>query len=168
MRRTLIAVSLLSLAGCIVPPSNSQRLTDAALEMNMATRFGRMDIALQRVGDRAREDFTNRHAAWGTRIKVVDVEFGGYEMKQSDEAEVYLDVMWLRSDEATVHNTRLAQRWHDRRGHWELVEEERKDGDSGLLGESPSAQKHSEESTAESRSPRLGFQMRVIRGDQLE
>ena len=74
---------------------------------------------------------------WRTRLRVVDVEFGGFEMTQRDEAEVYLDVLWLRDDEATVRSTRVAQRWRDERGHWELTGEERREGDTGLLGEPP-------------------------------
>jgi hypothetical protein len=166
MRRIAFAASLLGLVGCIVPPSSSQRLTEAALDMNTATRFGRMDVALERVGAQARPEFVTRHAAWGTRLKVVDVEFGGFDMKKGDEAEVYLEVLWLLPDDTTVRSTRLAQRWVDQRGHWELVGEERKEGDSGLLGEPPPAQKPSESSGAAAFRPaRIGLQTRVIRGD---
>ncbi|WP_437754698.1 hypothetical protein [Sorangium sp. So ce1389] len=165
MRRVLLALSLLSLASCGIAPSSSQRLTEAALEMNTAARFGRMDVALERVGSRARQDFMSRHADWGTRIRVVDVEFGGFEMTQRDEAEVYLDVLWLPNDEATVRTTRIAQRWRDERGHWELVDEERKDGDAGLLGEPPPAAKAAGEaaSTVDAgRKPGLSLHTRVI------
>lgn len=168
MRRFLLALSLVPLAGCGIAPSNSQRLTEAALEMNTAARFGRMDVALERVGSRARQDFMSRHADWGTRLRVVDVEFGGFEMTQRDEAEVYLDVLWLRNDEATVRTTRIAQRWRDERGHWELVGEERRDGDTGLLGEPPPKEKVAGEAASAvdpGRQPGLSLHTRVIRDE---
>ncbi|WP_433930606.1 hypothetical protein AB3662_41700 [Sorangium cellulosum] len=168
MRRVLLALCLLPLASCGIAPSNSQRLTEAALEMNTATRFGRMDVALERVGSSARQDFMSRHAAWGTRLRVVDVEFGGFEMVQRDEAEVYLDVLWLRNDESTVRTTRIAQRWRDARGHWELIGEERRDGDVGLLGEPPpKAEEAGEASSAvdTGRKHGLSLHTRVIRDE---
>lgn len=167
MRRALLLVSLLHLASCVVPPSSSQRLTEAAMELNTATRFGRMDVALERVGAKAREDFLNRHAEWGTRLRVVDVEFGGFDLVKRDEAEVFLDVLWLRNDEATVRATRIVQRWRDERGHWELVGEERKDGATGLLGDTPPAAKEAPEPAGATAGQPAGLSLhtRVIRGD---
>ncbi|WP_437732891.1 hypothetical protein [Sorangium sp. So ce1335] len=174
MRRALLALVLVPLASCGIAPSNTQRLTDAAIEMNTAARFGRMDIALESVGASARKDFMSRHAEWGTRLRVVDVEFGGFELVEREEAEVYLDVLWLRNDEATVRTTRIAQRWRDVRGHWELIGEERKDGDAGLLGEPPPAAAETAgeaSSAAESsaaatgRKHGLGLLTRVIRDE---
>ncbi|WP_437905112.1 hypothetical protein WME95_43395 [Sorangium sp. So ce327] len=173
MRRVLLALSLLHLASCGIAPSTSQRLTEAALEMNTAARFGRMDVALERVGSNARQDFMNRHAGWGTRLRVVDVEFGGFEMTQREEAEVYLDVLWLRNDEATVRSTRVAQRWRDERGHWELIGEERREGDTGLLGEPPPKEPQptqngagdSASATDMGRQPGLSLHTRVIRDE---
>ncbi len=168
MRRALFALLLLPLASCVLPPNNSQRLTESALDMNTAARFGRMDVALEHVGSKARSDFMRRHADWGTRLRVVDVEFGGFELVKSDEAEVYLDVLWLRMDEATVRTTRIVQRWRDERGHWELIEESRKEGEEGLLGEPPPEDKTPEEGASAagaSQQPALGLHTRVIQGD---
>ncbi|AUX26598.1 hypothetical protein SOCEGT47_071680 [Sorangium cellulosum] len=172
MRRVVLALGLLSLAGCPMPPTSSQRLTEAALEMNTATRFGRMDVALERVGSKAREDFLRGHADWGTRLRVVDVEFGGFEMVKRDEADVLLDVLWLRNDETTVRTTRITQRWRDERGHWELVSEARKDGEVGLLGEPRPAESAPGEAagaasgagaTSGGRRPGMSLHTRVIR-----
>lgn len=135
MRKLALVALFTGLAGCLSPPSATQRLSDAAVEMNAATRFGRMDLALEHVGTDARADFARRHAAWGGRVRVVDLDFGGFDLVKRDEAEVILNVMWLRQDEANVRVTRVAQRWRDDRGGWRLVSEQRKDGDLGLLGE---------------------------------
>jgi len=140
MRRPALAATLLlGLAGCFAPLSSAQRLTDAAIDMNTATRFGRMDIALERVGPKARADFARRHAAWGASVRIVELDFSGYDLVERDQAEVVLNVTWLRQDEATIRLTRVAQHWRDDRGQWQLVDEKRKDGDVGLLGEPPPA-----------------------------
>lgn len=168
MRRVLLALSLFALAGCPMPQTSAQRLTEAALEMNTAVRFGRMDVALERVGAKAREDFLRSHAGWGTHLRVVDVEFGGFEMVQRDEADVFLDVLWVRSDETTVRTTRIAQRWRDERGHWELVGEARRDGDVGLLGEPEPTEGAPGEAAGASgggQRPSRSLHTRVIRGD---
>jgi hypothetical protein len=161
MRRLALAALLLGLAGCFAPPSAAQRLSEAALDMNGATRFGRMDVALDHVGPEARLEFARHHAAWGAAIRVVDLDFSGFQMIQRDEAEVLLNVTWLRQDEATVRVTKVAQRWRDDRGTWQLVGEKRKEGDAGLLGETPAAASPVEATPA---SPlRASYQTRVIR-----
>ncbi|MCC6552692.1 MAG: hypothetical protein IT372_06670 [Polyangiaceae bacterium] len=162
MRSLALAALTLGLAGCFAPPSSAQRLTDAALDMNAATRFGRMDIALDHVGPDARADFARRHAAWGGAVRVVDLDFAGFDMIDRDQAEVVLNVTWLRQDESIVRMTRVSQRWRDDRGTWQLISEKRKDGDSGLLGEPPATPKDAA-APAEARPARTSFQTRVIR-----
>lgn len=171
MRLPALVAGLIALAGCFSPPNAAQRLSDAAVEMNTATRFGRMDIAMEHVGAAARADFAERHAAWGGGVRVVDLELGGFELTQRDEAEVLVSVAWQRPDESTLRVTRIAQRWRDDRGRWQLIEEERKDGDAGLLGErasskakaaAPGASASSEPAPAPA-PQRLGLQRRVIR-----
>jgi hypothetical protein len=162
MRRLAFAALLLGFVGCFAPPSAAQRLNEAALDMNGATRFGRMDIALEHVGPEARLEFAQRHAAWGASIRVVDLDYGGFNMIQRDEAEVLLNVTWLRQDEATVRVTKIAQRWRDDRGTWQLVGEKRKEGDAGLLGEMPAATASPVEISPAS-PLRASFQTRVIR-----
>jgi hypothetical protein len=166
MRRAAIVACLLGLAGCFSPPSAGQRLSDAAVDMNAATRFGRMDIAIEHVGAAARAEFARRHAAWGGNVRVVDLEMGGFDLVQRDEAEVLVNVAWQRPDESTVRVTRIAQRWRDEQGRWKLVDEERKDGDTGLLGDqAPQAGKTAPHGAASVAPPpqRLGLQRRVIR-----
>jgi hypothetical protein len=162
MRRAALAASLLGLAGCFAPPSAAQRLSDAAVDMNAATRFGRMDIALEHVGAAARAEFARRHASWGRGVRVVDLELGGFDMLKRDEAEVLVNVAWQRPDEATLRVTQLAQRWRDDRGRWQLIGEKRRDGDSGLLAESAPASSGGL-APHEAAPRRLGFQRRVIR-----
>lgn len=136
MSRIPFCVVVLSLVGCWNPGSPSHRLAESAYDMNTATRFGRMDVALEHVGSQAREAFAKKHSGWGKSVRIVDLEFGGMTLKtKGSEAEVFVTVTWQRLDEADVRVTNVAQRWTDVRGTWSLMSEEEKSGDSGLLAE---------------------------------
>ncbi len=139
-RRTLVAalapLALVLGTGCIAPPTAADRLTDAAYEMNMATRFGRMDVAMSFVGEKARKQFMNTHSSWGRGIRVSDLEFAGLDMPGKDEAVVLVHVSWQRIDESTLRTTSIKQKWRDmEKGGWLIVDEIRVGGEPGLLGE---------------------------------
>lgn len=134
-RRALGALLALSLlGGCFGPPSQAARVTDAARELNLATRFGNMDVAMGHTAKGAREAFLERRAAWGRQLRIVDVELAGLAMKDEMLATVQVDVAWVRVDEDTLRSTRVAQIWRDD-GGWRLVRETRVAGDIGLFGE---------------------------------
>lgn len=129
----ILALSLLGY-GC-TPPNLTQSLGDSANELNRATRFGRMDVALELVGAKARDDFAKRHADWGRGTRIVDVELAGMTMVEKEAADVFLTVQWQPIDQSEVRTTFLAQRWTHTDGSWLLAEEERRSGDGGLFGE---------------------------------
>jgi len=126
-----LLVGLVGLVGCSSLPSPTQRLNDAAYDMNVASRFGRMDVAIEHVSAQTRAEFARRHGEWGRSLRVVDLEFGGMNLKSRSDAEVIVTVTWQRIDESDVRVTSLIQQWHDA-GGWRLVSEEEK-GDGGLL-----------------------------------
>src|SRR4051794_22567962 len=106
-RPWLAGLALLTLGGCFAPTSSSQRLADAAIDMNTAMRFGRSDIAMDYVAAAARDRFTRDHATWGKYVRIVDVEFGGLKIKEKEEAEVYVNVTWQTPADPTIHETRV-------------------------------------------------------------
>jgi hypothetical protein len=120
---------------CLTPPPASQRATDAARELNLDARFGRMDLAVSRTAAGARNQFIERRGAWGRSLRVVDVELAGMNMSDPHQAVVYVDVAWVRMDEDRLRTTRLAQTWRDDEGDWRLMREQRVAGDLGLFGE---------------------------------
>jgi hypothetical protein len=132
--RKLCSLILLGIAGCMTPPSPAERVTDAAMELNLAARFGQLDVAVARTASSARSDFMQRHAAWGQTLRVVDVEMASLTMPESDRAVVLVDYAWIRNNEGTMRATRVEQTWKDDAG-WHLVREKRIAGDIGLLGE---------------------------------
>jgi hypothetical protein len=153
-RRRPLALALLSLlpaaglTGCIAPPTSADRLTDAAYEMNMATRFGRMDVALSYIGPKARKQFVATHAPWGRAIRIADLEFAGVDMPNKDEATVLVHVSWQRIDESTLRTTSILQTWKELEDSgWLIVDEKRVGGDSGLV-DAPGSALHEERTIA--------------------
>jgi hypothetical protein len=129
------SLAALLLAGCLGNFTPVQRVQEAAHDLTTAARFGRMDIALERVSRNAREDFVKRHAAWGNAVRVVDSEVHGMALRDKEHADVFVTVGWQRIQESEMRVTYLAQHWRDHRGSWLLEGEERTAGDVGLLGE---------------------------------
>lgn len=122
-------------ASCIAPQGPASRATDAARELNLAARFGRMDVAVGRTSAGARQSFLERRAEWGKNLRVLDVELAGMSMKNPQNALIYVDVAWVRMDDSALRSTRVAQSWRDLDSGWLLVREQRVAGDMGLFGE---------------------------------
>ena len=122
------------LGGCVTPPSPAERITDAAMALNVAARFNQLDVAAARADRKHRDDFMKRHAAWGQTLRIVDVEMASLSLPESDRAVVLVDYAWIRNNEGTIRATRVEQHWKDDAG-WHLVREKRLAGDTGLFGE---------------------------------
>jgi hypothetical protein len=137
--RTHLAVGLsaaLFLLGCPAHQSSQARMQEAATELNVNARFGRMEMAAEHVAPTAKEQFFERRKAWGNRVRVADYEVAGMRMaKDHEDAEMIVKIAWYRVDEGDLRQTTLRQKWHDFKGSWKLTEETRVDGDIGLLGE---------------------------------
>lgn len=136
MRLGLAAI-LLSLAtsGCLRPPTPAEQVTDAARELNLAARFGRIDIASERASDSARTAFMERRRQWGSDLRVVDIDLSGLRLKDEEHAEVLVNVAWMRMAEGLLRNTVVMQQWSNKENGWQLTREKRVSGDIGLFGE---------------------------------
>ncbi len=132
--RLLAAFVLIQLAACMTPPTPAERVTDAAMALNVAARFNQLDVALAHAAKAERSAFMKRHAAWGQTLRIVDVEMASLSLPESDHAVVLVDYAWIRNNEGTMRATRIEQHWKDDAG-WHLVGEKRLTGDLGLLGE---------------------------------
>lgn len=141
---------------CPAPLSRGARAQDAAQELNLQARFGRLSVAMERVAPKERDNFTKRHKAWGNTVRISDTEMAGLRLTGDEDAEVAVRVAWFRPSEGELRVTTLRQKWHDHRGDWLLVDEERADGDAGLLGDDPPA-------SAAPAKPRTNAQFPTIR-----
>jgi hypothetical protein len=125
-----------ALAACGGMQSQAAKAQEAAQNLNMDARLGRLEFALEHVDGKDREKFTKIHTQWGAKIRVVDSEITSFKMgKDDDSADVDVQVSWYRPETGDLHITVLRQKWHAVGGDWYLASEERSDGDTGLLGE---------------------------------
>jgi hypothetical protein len=130
-----LLVALIS-TGCMMPRDSSQRLIDRARDLNMATRFGRMDVAAEHTAPSTRRQFLERRQLWGDAIRVVDVNLASMERKGEEQAELLVNFAWTRMDEGELRATTVKQYWRNAApGGWLLEREQRVDGDHGLLGD---------------------------------
>jgi hypothetical protein len=136
MRRPFALLALaLGLVACLAPPGPAERLGYSAYELNTATRFGRMDIALSHVAAGVQAEFSGRHRDWGRAVRIVDVDLLGMQLQTPDLAEVEVAVSWHRIDDTILRQTTVAQKWTQQQGDWRLSEELRTGGDQGLYAE---------------------------------
>lgn len=141
---SLAAAAVLSASlavGCgLAGQSKPAKAQEAALELNLNARFGRMEMAAEHISPKARDGFFERRRAWGGSVRVADYDLTGLKIIGEDDAESYVKIAWYRANEGDLRVTTLKQKWHsDAKGDWKLTEEQRVDGDVGLLGEPPPA-----------------------------
>lgn len=133
--RCLFVVPLFAAGvGCAPPQGSLASVQEAAQELNLDARFGRSEIAMDHVAPDARQDFAARHRGWGTSVRIADVELAGMHARSEHDVDVLVHVAWYRPEQQELRLTTLKQGWRDKNG-WQLVMEQRLDGDVGLLGE---------------------------------
>lgn len=121
--------------GCPAPQTPYDKVNEAAREMNMAARWGRMDVALERSAPEDFSDFVQRHAKWHSEVRIVDTELAGLNLTAPTEATAQVEVSWTLDNDTTLRVTRLEQNWKSFEGKWMLVAEKRVAGSTGLFGE---------------------------------
>lgn len=133
----LLAGLALSLAwsACVTPPPPAERASDAARQLNVASRFGEIASVIDMTAPRMRNRFQERRADWGKEVRVVDVELASLDLADARHAKVMVDFSWTRTNEGTLRATRVLQEWEAADGPWLLVREKRVSGDLGLFGE---------------------------------
>jgi len=112
-----------------------QRVSDAARDLNIATRFGKMDLVVSYVDASFRGQIIARRSQWGRDLRIVDLELTGVQVEDSTHARVGLDVSWVYLRDGTLRGTHVEQQWLDDSHGWKMVSEQSKGGDSGLFGE---------------------------------
>ena len=128
--------ALVAGSGCAsLNPTGGAAAQLAAGDFNNNTRFGRMELASEQVMPENQKAFFEQHKGWGGRVRIADAEMIGMKAKKDDDYEISVRVSWFRIDEEELHLTTLKQLWHDNKGMWKVMKEERTDGDLGLLGE---------------------------------
>ncbi len=136
MRLCGLCLVLLSLSGCMGHQTSSQRLLESARELNLAARFGRLDLAAEHASNSSRKTFLERRSSWGGEIRVVDVNVGNLQVQDDEHAEIVVEYAWTRMDEGVLRTTAVKQYWENpEQAGWRLEREQQAAGDRGLFGE---------------------------------
>ena len=133
MRPSLVLLGLpllLAVASC-AGASRTQKVQEAAYELNMGTRFGR--VPLEKVAVGSREKFLAQHKAWQGPVRIVDVDLAGLNVPKNGDATVLIAVGWQRADEQDMRTTVVAQKWREERDGWMLASETVADGDPTIF-----------------------------------
>jgi hypothetical protein len=139
LRAGLLVCASMAL-GCNTLAAQRRTVHDEAQELNVASRFGRLDVASQLAAPEAQRVFLERRKAWGSEIRVLDLQISHVQMKDQDNAEVTLQVDWTRPTEGLLRSTWLQQTWSSKNeGPWRLESEHQVEGDRGLFGEKAKA-----------------------------
>jgi hypothetical protein len=128
-----LATTLATLTGCPMPPTNAARMQQAASDFNTDVRFGRNELAIERVNEGERADFLRRHKSWGKDVTLADYELVGAKMVDDDHAEVSIKYDWYHVDQTELHATTVRQKWQTYHGDWRLTGEACIDGDEALF-----------------------------------
>jgi hypothetical protein len=167
MRPTLVPALFVSLAallaGCSAPTTGLAQAQQTAQDFNLDARFGRNELVLDQISPAEREEFALHHRAWGTAIRVADVELAGMKSRGTKDVDIVVHVSWYRPEQQELRSTTLQQQWRAKLASWELVGEKRLDGDIGLLGESVVV-----EAPAEAKEPSHFPTIRLSGGDPAE
>jgi hypothetical protein len=124
-------VVLFTLPGCATQADQRRRLMDQAQDLNVASRFGRIDVASQYARAEAQPTFIQRRRTWGREIQVLDTQISHSQVKDPGHAEVIVQIDWTRATEGLLHTTWVKQEWtSEDQGPWKQIE-----GDKGLFGE---------------------------------
>jgi hypothetical protein len=142
MRRSLPPRSaVLALVAALAAPACSlthqgrmNALSDAVHDMVDETRWGRADLAADRVAPAFRARFVRAHAGWGERIEIADLDVSAMRMARDEEsATAVLTVQWYALDTMDLATTRIRQRWERSGNHFVLAGETILAGDPRLL-----------------------------------
>jgi hypothetical protein len=138
MRRALLCLlpAVLFVGGCMLQNlSKEERLRDSVVGYNDECRWGRIDLAAQRVVPAYRERFRLSHHSWGRDFQIADSELVHVETA-GEESEVAIStvvVRWYDQRTMILADSTLRQSWRKAHGGYVLLEEAVVSGDPALL-----------------------------------
>lgn len=152
-------IALVFALGCASMPTQASKAQDAAHDLNLNARFGRLELASERVAPEAREAFAERHKHWGGNVRIADLELVGFRLGKKD-AVTTVRYAWYRPNEQDLRSTSVRQTFRDHKGVWLLVTEEHAEGDLGLFGEVPRGEpeEHTVRKTKQFQTIRIGVE----------
>lgn len=136
----LVPILLIFLAsGCLLDNiSPTRKLNDSIRDLNDASRWGRIDLAVQYVEPTYQTTFLKARHRWGRQLRIADTELVRLDINsEQDQAIALMAISWYRMDQMTLRYTVVRQVWIENDGHYLLSAEAVSEGDA-LLMQTPS------------------------------
>lgn len=120
--------------------SPTRKLNEAIRDMNDASRWGRIDLAVQFVEPTYHSNFLKARHRWGRQFRIADVELVRLDIdSEQDQAIAFMAISWYRLDQMTLHHTVVRQVWNEYDGHYRMSGESVFEGDARLMQGPPKA-----------------------------
>jgi hypothetical protein len=131
----VLSLALPVLGGCfLMNVQADERLRESVYGLNEEARWGRIDLALERVSPAYQGKFARRRALWGRRIQIADSDMTHLKLDDDkDKATSLVAVSWYDYATMTVHQTLVQQHWKRVDIRYMLTDERVLDGDPALL-----------------------------------
>ncbi len=133
MRILQIGLLVINLAACGSALNSTALAREAALDFNVALRFGRTEVAAERVVPAERAQFLKTHHRWGRTIQIADWDLIDIKFLPGDKAEVTVQIGWHRVGESDMRSSLIKQSWRANGTTWQFVREACTEGDATLL-----------------------------------
>ncbi len=132
-------VLILLVNGCLLDNiSPTRKLNDSIRDMNDASRWGRIDLAVQYVEPTFQATFLKARHRWGRQFRIADTELVRLDIdSEQEQAIAFMAISWYRIDQMTLHYTIVRQVWKEHDGHYLMSAEAVSEGDA-LLMQGPS------------------------------
>ncbi|MCB9666561.1 MAG: hypothetical protein H6715_00340 [Myxococcales bacterium] len=129
-----LCVALLSTACFLQNASPQVRASDAVMEVNDHSRWGRAHAALGRVTPAYQARFLQRRSEWGKDVQVADVEIQSMRLiDDDDQALAVVDVSWYLLRDMQLQHTFIRQKWIRNGDSFLLASEAIIDGDKSIF-----------------------------------
>lgn len=131
----LAFVAVFALGGCIFDSlSSSTRLTETVYSLNDETRWGRVDLASQRVAPAYRPMFIESHREWGHDVQIADTDPTNVVIADGeDSATATITVSWYDERTMNLYSSVVAQHFVRIDSEYYLDEERVVAGEERLL-----------------------------------
>lgn len=131
-------LALLLCLGCI--STNRATLDETAALFHDDLRWGRLPAAETAVDARARAAFQQHRRAWGSHVRVVDLDVDAVRAGRTTGA-LRIRVTWTPGGDSTdVRESLVEEAWESTDGNWRLRGEAVIAGDPGLFTAPPATQ----------------------------
>ncbi len=134
--RLAVVLVVGGLGGCTLLEMSAPetRLSDVVYQLNDEARWGRVDLAAQRVAPEWRARFLAQHRRWGRDVRVADADVTNMELGLPDDrAASVVTYSWIDERTMELSSTTVRQIWESNGEGFRLVREEIAGGDPALL-----------------------------------